>query len=98
MACTWPPSVKGRWIVAQTVEARKRGDGGVDSGSTVLCWITAWLGGKESLCQCRRLGFSSWAGKVPWRRQCQVTPVFLPGKSHGQRNLAGYIPWSCERV
>lgn len=27
LACTWPPSVKGRWIVAQTVEARKRGDG-----------------------------------------------------------------------
>ena len=21
------------------------------------------------------------------------TPVFLPGKSHGQRNLAGYSPW-----
>ena len=22
------------------------------------------------------------------------TPVFLPGKSHGQRNLVGYSPWS----
>ena len=22
------------------------------------------------------------------------TPVFLPGKSHGQRSLMGYIPWS----
>ena len=22
-----------------------------------------------------------------------TTPVFLPGKSHGQRNLAGYSPW-----
>ena len=21
------------------------------------------------------------------------TPVFLPGKSHGQRSLAGYSPW-----
>ena len=21
------------------------------------------------------------------------TPVFLPGKSHGQRNLVGYSPW-----
>ena len=23
----------------------------------------------------------------------QPTPVFLPGESHGQRNLAGYSPW-----
>jgi len=23
-------------------------------------------------------------------------PVFLPGKSHGQRNLAGYSPWGCK--
>ena len=22
-----------------------------------------------------------------------TTPVFLSGKSHGQRNLAGYSPW-----
>ena len=25
-----------------------------------------------------------------WRRKRQPTPVFLPGESHGQRNLAGY--------
>ena len=25
--------------------------------------------------------------------QWQPTPVFLPGKSHGQRNLVGYSPW-----
>jgi len=25
------------------------------------------------------------------------TPVFLPGKSHGQRNPAGYSPWDCKR-
>ena len=29
-------------------------------------------------------------GKIPRRRRCQPTPVFLPGKSHGQRNLVGY--------
>ena len=28
----------------------------------------------------------------PWRRKWQPTPVFLPGKSHGQRSLAGYSP------
>ena len=30
------------------------------------------------------------------RRQWQPTPVFLPGKSHGQRSLADYSPWGCE--
>ena len=35
----------------------------------------------------------SWVGKVPWRRKGQPTPVFLPGKSHGQRSLAGYNIW-----
>ena len=43
-----------------------------------------WLSGKESTCQCRRLGFNPWVRKVPWRRKWQPTPVFLPGKSHGQ--------------
>ena len=28
-----------------------------------------------------------------WSRKWQAFPVFLPGKSHGQRNLAGYSPW-----
>ena len=26
-------------------------------------------------------------------RKWQATPVFLPGKSHGQRSLVGYSPW-----
>ena len=25
-----------------------------------------------------------------------ATPVFLPGKSLGQRSLAGYSPWGCK--
>ena len=33
------------------------------------------------------------AGKIPWRRKWQPTPVFLPAESHGQRSLAGYSPW-----
>ena len=36
-----------------------------------------------------------WSGKVPWRRKWQPTPAFSPGKSHGQRSLGGYSPWSC---
>ena len=54
--------------------------------------------GKKPACQCRRLGFSPWVGKISWRRKWQPTAIFLPGKSHGQRSLAGYSPWVCKRV
>ena len=27
-----------------------------------------------------------------------VTPVFLPGKFHGQRELVGYGPWGCNEL
>ena len=36
----------------------------------------------KNLLQCKRLGF----------------PVFLLGKSHGQRSLAGYSPWGREEL
>ena len=39
-----------------------------------------------------RHGFNPWVGKFPWRRAWQPTPVFLPGKSHGQRSLVSYSP------
>ena len=40
----------------------------------------------------------SWVGKIPWRRKQQPSPVFLSGKSHGQRNLVGYSPWGHKRA
>ena len=52
--------------------------------------------GKEFACQCRRPNFYYWVGKMPWRRKWQSTPAFLPGKSHGQRSLAGYSPCGCK--
>ena len=60
--------------------------------------LPMWLSGEESTCQCkrhRRCGFDPWVGRIPWSRKWQPTPVFLPGKSHGQRNVAGYSPWAC---
>ena len=47
------------------------------------------LPGKRS----RRCGFDPWVSEIPWKRKWQPTPVFLPGKSHGQRSLLGYSPW-----
>ena len=38
----------------------------------------------------------TWVTSLGWdeplKRTCQPTPVFLPGKSHGQRSLVGYSP------
>ena len=68
-----------------------------------------WLGfpggtvGKESNYQCRRrkrYGYYTWVRysiNLSWKRKCQPTPVFLPGKSHGQRRLVGCSPW-CLKV
>ena len=57
--------------------------------------------GKESVCQYRRdkrHGFDPWVRKIPWRRKWQPIPVFLPVKSHGQRNLAAYSPQGCKEL
>ena len=47
--------------------------------------------GKEPVCNMGDLGLT-WVGKIPWRRTLQSTPVFSPGKSHGQRSLVGHSP------
>ena len=58
----------------------------------VLLGLLWWFSDKESACLCKRRGFDPWVRKIPWRRKWQPTPVFLPGKSYGQRSLAGYSP------
>ena len=37
------------------------------------------------------MGSILWSGKIPWRRKWQATPIFLPGKSHGQRSLEATV-------
>ena len=49
-----------------------------------LSW---WFSGREATCQFRRLRFDSSVEKIPWRKKWQPTRVFLPRKSHGQRNF-----------
>ena len=34
----------------------------------------------------------------PLEKEMANTPVFLPGKSPGQRSLAGHTPWSHKRI
>ena len=47
---------------------------------------------------CRRPTTDPRVRKVPWRREWQPTPVFLPGESHGQRNVVGYMALGSQRV
>ena len=59
------------------------------------------LSSKDATCQYRRRkrrGFDPCIRKIPWRRKWQPSPVFLPGKSHGQRSLVGYSPWGCKEL
>ena len=51
-----------------------------------------WFIGKESACQYRRCRFDPWVKKISRRRKWKLTPIFLPGKFHGQRSLVGYGP------
>ena len=55
--------------------------------------IPWWLRQQRNCLQCSRPGIDPWVGKMPWRREWLPTLVFLPGKFHAQRRLAGYSPW-----
>ena len=52
--------------------------------------------GKNNLPAMQETWVQSWVGKIPWRRAWQLTPVFLPGESHGQRSLTDYSPRGCK--
>ena len=63
--------------------------------------VPRWCSDKEPACQCwrhKRCRIDPWVRKIPWRRKWQPAPVFLPGESHRQRNLAGYSPWGSKEL
>ena len=62
--------------------------------------LPRWNSGKGFSCNAGGAGDTSsdpWVRKIPWRTW-QPTPVFLPGKSHGQRSLEGYSLWGCKEL
>ena len=72
-----------------------------DFGKLTSCyiqWASLMAQMVKNLLQCRRPGFDHLVGKIPWRRKWQLTPVFLPGESHGQRSLVGYSPCGCKEL
>ena len=54
--------------------------------------LLRWLSGKECAYQCKTPRDQTW--KIPWRRKWQPPPVFLLGKSYGERSL----PTGSQRV
>ena len=61
-----------------------------------LLW---WLSSKEPVCNAgdtEDMGSVPDLGKILWSRKWEPTPVFLSGKSQGQRNLLGCSPGGCE--
>ena len=64
----------------------------------ILNWLPQWLRWSRIHLQCRRPGFNSWAGKNPWRRAWQPTPVFLPGESTWTEGPGGLQSLGSQRV
>ena len=54
------------------------------------------LDGKEPACNAGDPGLDPWVRKIPWRREWQPSPVFLPGKSNEWKSLAGPNLWDCK--
>ena len=46
-----------------------------------------------SMQETKETGVQSLDQDDPWSKKWQTAPVFLPGKFHEQRSLAGYSPW-----
>ena len=58
----------------------------------ILTGLPWWLRQYRICLQDRTHDFDPWVRKIPWRRECRPTPIFLPGEFHGQRSLVGYSP------
>ena len=65
------------WIVVQSQKRPNRED------MDVLCLLS-------NIVKNLQLRFNPWFGNIPWRREWQPTPVFLPGESHGQKDSLIY--------
>ena len=58
--------------------------------------LPRWLRWQRICLWWGRPRLNPWVRKMPLRRGCLPTVVFLPEEFHGQRSLAGYSPWGCK--
>ena len=54
--------------------------------------VAQWVKNLPAKQETQETQVQSWVGKILWRRKWQLIPVFLSGKSCGQRSLLGYSP------
>ena len=60
--------------------------------SSIKSILIDFPGGSDSKeSACRRPRFDPWVKKIPWKREWQPTPVFLPREFNGQRSLEGSV-------
>ena len=88
----WPaPLLPGRGTLV-TITERLR----TSYVTSDTVWVSLVAQSVKNLPAMQETGLDPWVGKIPWRRERQPTPVFWPGESHGEGNLAGYSPCSCK--
>ena len=88
-------------IIRKSMTAHLKGWGENDDLSVAKAFDTfsRRRSAEENACRCRRCrrqGCSPRVGKIPWSREWQPTPGFLPGKFRGQKTLEGFSPWGHE--
>ena len=74
---TQPPALVPSYITIQHYQVQ---DVGRHNNELFLLgpWeLPRWLSGIEAACQCRRLRFDPWVGKIPWRRKLDLPQISL---------------------
>ena len=59
-----------------------------------LFWVTLVAQMVKNLPAVQETQFRSLGQEEPQEKGMSTHPSVLPGKSHGQRSLAGYSPWA----
>ena len=64
-----------------------------------ICLVrTGFSGGSDSKDAMQETRVRSLGQEYPWKREWPPTPVFLPGKFHGQRSHADYNLWGLKEL
>ena len=89
-------------LKSQGKHTAKEGKGAswIISFYVIMLGLLGGTSGKEPTClpmpetwRNKRLGFSPWVRKIPWRKAQPPTPLFLPGGSRGPSSLENYSSW-----
>ena len=102
-SCSFTPpsllsSCQNLWLLLKHIESWIFA---LDFSLSLKYYSSVWCNGKGSAYQCRRhkrCRLDPCIRKILWSRKWQPTPVFLPGKPHGQRSLVDCNPWGCKGV